>query len=66
MANNETQTAVQKECRLLKFLRREHTPAEKGIIIGASAPCRCRAGIFLLGIGNGIQIGDFHRLSQWL
>ncbi|MEE0514508.1 MAG: hypothetical protein UC961_02510 [Emergencia sp.] len=56
MANNETQTAVQKECRLLKFLRREHTPAEKGIIIGAAALAGAAAGIFLLGIGNGIQI----------
>lgn len=56
MANNETPAAVQKECRLLKYLRREHTLAEKGVIIGTAVLAGAAAGILLLGAGGGIQI----------
>lgn len=56
MANHETQTGMQKECRFIKFLRREHTPAEKSLIIGAAALAGATVGILLTGAGGGIQI----------
>lgn len=56
MTNNETQTAVQNECRLGRFLHRTHTPAEKGLIIGAAVFAGAAAGLLLSGALGGVHI----------
>ncbi len=61
MVYEETNAAQPKECkaktcRLKQFLQKEHTPAEKGLLIGAAALAGAAAGILLFTVSGGINI----------
>ncbi|MCI5689107.1 hypothetical protein AALA24_04915 [Anaerovoracaceae bacterium 42-11] len=43
-------------CRLKKFLQKEHTPAEKAILVSAAALVGAAAGIILFSASGGINI----------
>ncbi len=43
-------------CRLKKFLQKEHTPAEKAMLVSAAALVGAAAGIILFSASGGINI----------
>lgn len=43
-------------CRLKKFLLKEHTPAEKAMLVSAAALVGAAAGIILFSASGGINI----------
>ena len=43
-------------CRLKRFLQKEHTPAEKAMLVSAAALIGAAAGIILFSASGGINI----------
>ena len=43
-------------CRLKRFLQKEHTPAEKAMLVSAAALIGAAAGIILVSASGGINI----------
>lgn len=43
-------------CRLKKFLQKEHTPAEKAMLVSVAALVGAAAGIILFSASGGINI----------
>ena len=43
-------------CRLKKFLQKEHTPAERAMLVSAAALVGAAAGIILFSASGGINI----------